>query len=62
MDAHTAFKGTMWFNPENQGKVAVNLLMDAIENGKDLPENTYSSPELVNMGNFRLRYKGRLCK
>ncbi|SFO85727.1 L-arabinose transport system substrate-binding protein [Cohaesibacter marisflavi] len=57
----SAFKGTMWFNPENQGKVAVNLLMDAIENGKDLPENTYSSPELVNMGNFDA-YKGRLCK
>ena len=59
-DRASAFKGTMWFNPENQGKVAVNLLLDAIVDGKDLPENTFSSPELVNMSNFA-DYKDRLC-
>lgn len=57
----STFKGTMWFNPENQGKVAVNLLLGAINDGKELPENTYSSPELVNMSNFA-EYKERLCK
>ncbi|WP_319529831.1 substrate-binding domain-containing protein [uncultured Cohaesibacter sp.] len=59
-DRASAFKGTMWFNPENQGKVAVNLLLGAIKDGKELPENTYSSPELVNMSNFA-DYKERLC-
>ena len=56
----SAFRGTMWFNAANHGKDAVNLLIDAIRNGSDMPENTYSQPELVNLDNFA-DYKDGLC-
>lgn len=56
----SAFRGTMWFNAANHGKDAVNLLIDAIRNGTEMPENSFSQPELVNMGNFA-EYEDGLC-
>lgn len=56
----SAFRGTLWFNAANHGKDAVNLLIDAIKNGAELPQNTYSQPELVNPENFD-DYKDGLC-
>lgn len=56
----SSFRGTMWFNAANHGKDAVNLLIDAIQNGTEMPENTYSQPELVNLENFA-DYQGTLC-
>lgn len=56
----STFRGTMWFNAANHGKDAVNLLIDAIQNGTEMPENTFSQPELVNLENFG-EYQGTLC-
>ncbi|KAJ56481.1 L-arabinose-binding protein [Actibacterium mucosum KCTC 23349] len=56
----STFKGTMWFNAANHGKDAVNLLISAIKDGADMPENTFSQPELVNLDNFG-DYKDGLC-
>lgn len=56
----STFRGTMWFNAANHGKDAVNLLIDAIRNGTEMPENTFSQPELVNMDNFA-DYEAGLC-
>ena len=59
-DRASAYRGTMWFNAANHGKDAVNILVAAIRDGAELPVNTYSRPELVNLGNFS-DYKPRLC-
>lgn len=56
----STFRGTMWFNAANHGKDAVNLLIDAIRNGTEMPENTFSQPELVNFENFA-EYQSTLC-
>lgn len=56
----SAFKGTMWLNSGNHGRDAVNLLLAAIKDGKDLPMATYSDPEFITMENFG-DYKDRLC-
>jgi L-arabinose transport system substrate-binding protein len=57
----SAFRGTMWLNSGQHGSIAVQLLHDAVANGKPLPEKTFSEPELINAQNFD-QYKGKLCQ
>jgi L-arabinose transport system substrate-binding protein len=57
----SAFRGTMWLNSAQHGALAVQLLDDAIKNGKPLPEKTFSKPEFISPANFD-QYKGKLCK
>lgn len=57
----SAFRGTMWLNSAQHGAIAVQLLHDAVANGKPLPEKTFSEPELINSANFD-QYKGKLCQ
>lgn len=56
----SAFKGTMWLNPANHGRKAVELLLTAIKDGTALPPATYSDPELVTLANFDA-YSDQLC-
>ena len=57
----TAFRGTMWLNSANHGRIAVELLLASIKDGKPLPEKTFSDPELITAENFG-EYKPKLCK
>ena len=57
----SAFRGTMWLNSAQHGAIAVQLLHEAVANGKPLPEKTFSEPELINPANFE-QYKGKLCQ
>ncbi len=56
----SAFRGTMWLNPAQHGQLAIQLLVDAIRNGKDLPETTFSSPDLITAESFA-EHKDTLC-
>jgi L-arabinose transport system substrate-binding protein len=58
----SAFRGTMWLNSANHGRIAVELLLAAIKDGKPLPEKTFSDPELITAANFESDYKAKLCK
>jgi L-arabinose transport system substrate-binding protein len=58
----SAFRGTMWLNSENHGATAVKLLVAAIKDGKDLPTQTFTSPEFITSENFTTTYKAKLCK
>ena len=58
----SAFRGTMWLNSGNHGRIAVELLLASIKDGKALPEKTFSDPELITAENFEKDYKARLCK
>jgi len=58
----SAFRGTMWLNSENHGATAVKLLVAAIKDGKDLPTQTFTSPEFITPENFTTTYKAKLCK
>ena len=48
----SGFRGTMWLNSALHGQLAIQLLHDAVANGKPLPEKTYSDPILVNEETF----------
>ena len=56
----SGFRGTMWLNSANHGRVAVELLLASINDGASLPETTYTEPEFITMGNFG-DYSDRLC-
>lgn len=56
----SAFRGTMWLNSANHGRQAVELLLASIKDGTELPQTTYSDPELITMANFG-DYQDRLC-
>ncbi|TJW39547.1 MAG: arabinose ABC transporter substrate-binding protein [Mesorhizobium sp.] len=58
----SAFRGTMWLNSANHGRIAVELLLASIKDGKPLPEKTFSDPELITPANFASDYKAKLCK
>lgn len=58
----SAFRGTMWLNSESHGATAVKLLVAAIKDGKDLPTQTFTSPEFITAENFATTYKAKLCK
>jgi L-arabinose transport system substrate-binding protein len=58
----SAFRGTMWLNSGNHGRIAVELLLASIKDGKPLPEKTFSDPELITAANFESDYKAKLCK
>ncbi len=49
----SAFRGTMWLNSENHGRQAVELLLASIKDGTELPQTTYSDPELITMDELR---------
>jgi len=57
----SAFRGTMWLNSGNHGKIAVELLLANINEGKPLPEKTFSDPEFITAANFATDYKAKLC-
>ena len=56
----SAFRGTMWLNSANHGAKAVELLVASIKDGKEMPQTTYTDPELITAANFD-DYKARLC-
>ncbi len=57
----TAFRGTMWLNSENHGAKAVELLMANITEGTELPVQTFTDPEFINVDNFASTYQAKLC-
>lgn len=57
----SAFRGTMWLNSANHGKIAVQLLLANIKDGTPLPEKTFSDPEFITAANFATDYKATLC-
>lgn len=57
----TAFRGTMWLNSSNHGRIAVELLLANIKDGTPLPEKTFSDPEFITAANFATDYKAKLC-
>lgn len=57
----TAFRGTMWLNSGNHGRLAVEALIANIEDGTPLPEAIYSDPEFITAENFASEYKAKLC-
>lgn len=59
-DRASGFRGTMWLNSGNHGRVAAELLLASIKDGTDLPLTTYTEPEFITLGNFD-DYKARLC-
>jgi L-arabinose transport system substrate-binding protein len=56
----SAFRGTMWLNSGQHGQLAIKLLVESIKDGKDLPMQTFSSPELITAATFP-QYKDKLC-
>jgi L-arabinose transport system substrate-binding protein len=48
----SGFRGTMWLNSALHGQLAIQLLHDAVANGKPLPQKTYSDPILINEETF----------
>jgi len=56
----TAFRGTMWLNSENHGATAVELLVNNVREGAELPTTTYTEPEFISPENFE-HYEDRLC-
>lgn len=56
----SGFRGTMWLNSANHGRVAVELLLAAINDGAELPLTTYTEPEFITLDNFG-DYEERLC-
>lgn len=56
----SGFRGTMWLNSGNHGRVAAELLLAAINDGAELPLTTYTDPEFITLGNFD-DYVERLC-
>lgn len=59
-DRPSGFRGTMWLNSANHGRVAVELLLAAINDGAELPLTTYTEPEFITLENFG-DYEERLC-
>lgn len=59
-DRPSGFRGTMWLNSANHGRVAVELLLASIKDGAPLPETTYTEPEFITLQNFG-DYSARLC-
>jgi L-arabinose transport system substrate-binding protein len=57
----TAFRGTMWLNSANHGRIAVEELLASIEKGTPLPMKTFSDPEFITAANFATDYKAKLC-
>lgn len=56
----SAYRGTMWLNSANNGRVAVELLLAYIQDGTELPETTFTEAEFITMANFG-DYSGVLC-
>lgn len=56
----SGFRGTMWLNSANHGRVAVELLLAAIRDGAELPEKTFTEPEFITLENFE-DYRAKLC-
>lgn len=57
----SAFRGTMWLNSANHGRIAVEALIANIRTGTALPEKIFSDPELITAENFASSYKAKLC-
>lgn len=56
----SAYRGTMWLNSGNHGRVAAELLLASIKDGTQLPLTTYTDPEFITLENFG-DYQERLC-
>ena len=56
----SGYRGTMWLNSGNHGRVAVELLLASIKDGTELPLTTYTDPEFITLANFG-DYQERLC-
>lgn len=59
-DRASGFRGTMWLNSANHGRVAAELLLASIKDGTPLPMATYTEPEFITLANFG-DYKASLC-
>lgn len=56
----SGFRGTMWLNSANHGRIAVELLLANITEGAELPLLTFSDPEFITLENFD-GYRDGLC-
>ena len=57
----SAFRGTMWLNSANHGRLAVEALLANVKDGTPLPQTVYSDPEFITAENFASDYKAKLC-